>query len=127
LKTVEERIIDGVWDLLLGGVNFYLSEMDEAAPLLGKPSTGLSRFGVVPAVSLGSCEVSEEERVLRTECFLVSVEIRAAERLCWFYTYAVKRALSDDRTLGGVCADARFSRAVYEGGVKFVLKAAVEG
>jgi hypothetical protein len=100
--------------------------MDEAVPLLGKPSTGLSRFGVVPSVSLSDCESTEKERILRVECYSVSVEIKAAERLRWLYTHALKQVLADDRTLSGLCAEVKFSRSVYEGGVKFVLKAEVE-
>jgi hypothetical protein len=124
---IEERIIEAVWDLLTRGVNFYLADLDTVVKMLDRPEPGLmGKYGLRPEVVLKTCDAEERERVLRQEVFTVAVKINAAEMDCYFYTYGIKRALDDDRTMGGVAVDVQFSRCKYDGGVEFGLRVITE-
>jgi hypothetical protein len=127
VKTVEERILEVVWEVLTRRVNFYLGEMDAVVPFLEREGGGVyGRFGVRPVVALDDCESSEKERVLLVDAYTVSVDIKAPERDCWFYTHALRCALREDLTLNGIAAEVKFKRTTYKDGVCFGLKVIVE-
>jgi hypothetical protein len=114
MKTIEETIIGAVWELLLGAVNFYLSETDEfIQPLERGDERGLGHCGVCPRVELTGAEGTEKERLLLCEVYLVTVTIKAPVRDCYFYTHAIKAALRDDETLGGVAESVLFAKKQY--------------
>jgi hypothetical protein len=127
VKTIEEKSVDAVWDVLTRRVNFYLGEMDAVVPFLERDSAGkYGRFGVRPVVGLLDCESSEKERVLMVDAYTVSVDIKAPVRDCWFYTHALRCALREDLTLNGIAAEVKFKRTTYKDGVCFGLKVIVE-
>ena len=68
-----------------------------------------------PVISLSSCELTEKERVIRQEAYLLSVafempDMLESEYCCYVYSAAFCMALRDNPALGGVA-----DRAVVTG------------
>jgi hypothetical protein len=133
---IEETILNSVKMIFLGRVNELLGEVEFMIPPIefgqsgytglpgefrqGRNSMSLplgGHYAITPAVVLAECERSEKERVIRLDCFTVSVSFACCgefgERNCYAYAAAVDRALGEDPTLGGVASRAELAGKKY--------------
>jgi hypothetical protein len=107
MKTNEEMLLEMTAELLSGGVNFYLNELDETVPLFeidGQHKLGA--YGVKPDIDISDCELSEKERVIRLQAYTLTITfcVKSFEhkRLLYIYAYAIEKAIACDPTFGGV-------------------------
>ena len=103
---IETRILGGIRGLLAGRVNEILREMESAVPVV--------EFGdydgdgsVIPVITLGSCERTEKERIIRLAAYMLTItfslpDTPESELYCYAYSGAFSRAIYDNPTLGGV-------------------------
>ena len=103
---IEARIIGAVRVLLTRRVNEILGDWEFAIPVIefGDYSGGDS---VVPVISLGLCERTEKERIIRLDAYSLTItislpEMPESESYCYAYSGAISKALKDDPTLGGI-------------------------
>jgi hypothetical protein len=118
LKTIEEKILGGVLELLLTGVNGVLAEIDDDVPPVERP--GAAR-PCRCAVELAAAERTEKERIVRLDAYAVKVTFYGSEADCYRYGYALNKAVEADWTLGALAESVCFERKVYKktaGGVK---------
>jgi hypothetical protein len=117
MKTVEERIIGAVWELLLCGVNEVLGSIDDDVPLLERRGSAIAgdyaKRPVSGSVGLVKVERTEKERIVRLDAYRVVVTINASERDCYRYAYALEKAIENDVTPGGVAENVLFEKKVY--------------
>jgi hypothetical protein len=103
---IEQRIIGAVKGILTGRVNELLGSIEYVIPLV--------EFGnydgpsvVMPTLSIGTCEQTEKERIIRFSAYTLAISFDVPENPdCelhgYIYAWAVCRALEQNRTLGGV-------------------------
>jgi hypothetical protein len=133
LKTIEEKILGGVWELLLTGVNGVLAGIDDDVPSVGHPSAARP---AVCAVELEAAERSEKERIARLDVYSVKVTFYGSVADCYRYAYALDEAVEADCTLGALAESVCFEKKVYKktsGGIRadgceavFTLKIIIE-
>jgi hypothetical protein len=103
---IETRIITAIRKLLTGRVNELLGEYEFHIPVIEFGNHGCG-YGMVPVISLSLCECSEKERIIRLEAYTVSIafllpETFESETQCYAYCGAVRQAIKEMPTLGGV-------------------------
>jgi hypothetical protein len=103
---VEQRIIEAVRGLLSGRVNELLGSVEYVIPLV--------EFGnydgpsvVLPTLSIGTCEQTEKERIIRLSAYTLTISFDVPENPdselhSYIYAWAVCRALEQNPTLGGI-------------------------
>ena len=103
---IEQQILQAVRELLTGKVNEILGELAFSIPLI---EFGNYRSGkvIVPVITLNTCEMTEKERIIRLDCYSMNItftfpDTQDAELHCYTYSDAVRKALEQDKTLGGV-------------------------
>ena len=105
-EFIEQRIITAVRRLLTGRVNELLSKTEYAIPLVefgGYEGTNV----VAPVITLGSCESTEKERIIRLDAYSLVIGVTFAETseselYCYAFAGTISRAFYDNPTLGGV-------------------------
>jgi hypothetical protein len=100
---------------------------DVVAPLEKANGEGLGHVGVCPDVALNEVETTEKERIIRANAYLVTITIKAPVRDCYVYTFALRAALQDDITLGGIAAYIGFKKTNYKDGAIYTLHITTEG
>jgi hypothetical protein len=96
-KFIEEKIVDGVKELLTGRVNAILAEMEDTIPAIEFGS------GMEPVIELVQEETKEKDRVIGLEVYGLTVSFSlSGEWYGYAYTAAVHQALKTDHTLGGM-------------------------
>jgi hypothetical protein len=111
---IEQKIITVVRRLLTEKVNELLGDSDFQIPLI-EFSKYEGGSAVVPVISISSCEQTEKERIIRLDCYTLTIiftfpEAPESELNCYAYSGALGRAVFDNPTLGGVV-----NRAVITG------------
>jgi hypothetical protein len=103
---IEQQIITAVRGILTGRGNELLGSVEYVIPLF--------EFGdydgasvVVPALSIGMCELTEKERIIRLSAYSLTISINVPEHSdselhSYIYAWAVCRAVEQNPTLGGV-------------------------
>jgi hypothetical protein len=145
---IEEIVLNSVKKLLSGRVNELLRETEFMIPPIefgqgrNSPHKALGGYyAVSPEISLAGCERSEKERIVRMECFTVTVSFSCGgeygERNCYAYAASVAAALKEDPTLGGVADRAVLAGKKYsppkcagtgeEWGITLTLRITTEG
>jgi hypothetical protein len=105
---IEERIIDGVKELLTGRTNEILAEMEDAIPAI---ELGCA---MEPCIALVQGERHEKDRIVETEVYAVTVIFPiSGERDGYAYAAAINQALETDHTLGGAADWVVVSRKKY--------------
>ncbi|GHV80628.1 hypothetical protein AGMMS49944_24190 [Spirochaetia bacterium] len=95
-KFIEEKIVDGVKELLTGRVNAILMEMEDTIPLIELGG------GMTPEIVLVQGETKEKDRIIGVEVYALTVSFPiSGERYGYAYAAAVHQALKEDHTLGG--------------------------
>jgi hypothetical protein len=104
MKTNEEVLIEMTEKLLGGAANDYLSEFDVAIPLFEvEGSRQLVCFGVRPEIEISECELTEKERVIKSEAYTLKITFQnKSKNLIYYYAYAIQRAIDDDVSFGGI-------------------------
>jgi hypothetical protein len=121
---IEEIVLNSVKKLLAGRVNELLGEAEFMIPPseFGKgqnsPRKALGGYyAVSPEISLTGCERSEKERIVRMECFTVTVSFSCGgeygERTCYAYAGAMAAALLENPTMGGIASRAELTGKKY--------------
>jgi len=132
MMTIEERVLDGIWALLLGDVNEALVGLQRQVALFERRRGGsLGGFGCQAEVALLDVERTEKERFLKIDAFTVTVEFAASLPDCYVYAWALDEALRQDATLGGLVDNVVFvsRRYLKEGpgnNAQFKLRVIVE-
>ena len=103
---IEQRIIDAVRRLLSGRVIELLHDMQFSIPLL--------EFGdycdnsvIVPVITLASSERTEKERIILLDAYSLTItfnipETPESELYCYAYAAVVEKAITEDKSLGGI-------------------------
>ena len=114
---VELQIISAVRELLTVKVNEIIEKWDVFFPLveIGSYKGGAA---VNAVYLLSSCERSEKERIINIDCYSLTVnfsvpETADSELYCYAYGNAFDKALSLDKTLGGVVDCATITSTKY--------------
>jgi hypothetical protein len=95
-KFIEEKIVDGVKELLTGRVNAILADSEDVIPPIEFEG------GVEPVIELVQGETEEKDRVIGVEVYGLTVSFPlSGERHGYAYAAAVHKALKTDHTLGG--------------------------
>jgi hypothetical protein len=107
MKTNEEMLLEMTAELLSGGVNFYLNELDETVPLFEiEKCRSLGGYGVKADIDISECELSDKERIIKLQAYTLTITfcVKGFEhkRLLYIYAYAIEKAIADDPTFGGV-------------------------
>jgi hypothetical protein len=98
-KFIEEKIVDGVKELLTGRVNAILAEMEEMEDTIPPIEFG---GGMTPEIVLVQGEQNEKDRIIGVEVYGLTVSFPlSGERYMYAYAAAVHKALKTDHTLGG--------------------------
>ncbi len=111
-EFIEIRILNVIRELLKGRVNELLSEIEYNVPLI-EFSAYESSSVIVPVIEFTSCEQTEKERILRLDVYSLTItfplpetssltEPSDSELICYVYSAAVYRAISEDITLDGI-------------------------
>jgi hypothetical protein len=139
---IEEIVLNSVKSLLSGPVNGLLEGMKFMIPPIEFAHKALGGFyAACPEIALSACERSEKERIIRLECFTVTVSFTCfgefGERNCYAYAGAVAAALKEDPTLGGTVDRAELTGKKYnppkcpgtgaEWGITLTLRLTTEG
>ncbi len=103
---VEDEILTAIRELLVGRVNELLGEVLLHIPLV-EFSDYEGRDVVVPVISLSGCERSEKERIIKVDAYSMTItfsvpDSEESELYCYAYSGAVRKAVDEDVTLGGV-------------------------
>jgi hypothetical protein len=132
MKTNEEMLLEMTAELLSGGVNYYLNEIDETVPLFEiEGQRKLGAYGVKPDIDVSDCELSEKERVIKLQAYTLTITfcVKGFEhkRLLYIYAYAIEKAIGDDPTFGGVADRVALTHKKYSGEqVVITLRATLE-
>jgi hypothetical protein len=116
VETVEMRLLGALRGLLTGRVNELLGEMElPVPPVEPGPRNGAA---VVPVISLGTCERTEKERVIRLDAYSVTItfpapESELSELFCYAYALAFDKALALNPALGGIASGAVITGKKY--------------
>jgi hypothetical protein len=95
-KFIEEKIVDGVKELLTEKVNAILMEMEDTIPLIELGG------GMEPGIALVQGERTEKDRIIGVEVYAVSISFPLKDgQYCYAYAAAVHQSLKEDHTLGG--------------------------
>jgi hypothetical protein len=114
---IEQNIITAIKRLLTGRVNEILGEAQFTAPVIEFGShSGMTT--IYPVISLSTCERTEKERLIKQEAYTLTItfeiqETQDSHLLCYAFSAAISKALSDDPTLGGVADRATVSGKKY--------------
>jgi hypothetical protein len=105
MKTIEERLIEMVNELLSSTVNFYLSEMEEFVPLVEIESPGkLGNYGVCPTIELSEAARTDKDRIVRADAYTLTITFvltsQNNKRDVYCYAAALESAINDDPTFG---------------------------
>jgi hypothetical protein len=103
---IEQQIIDAVKKLLTERVNELLGELQYNIPLV-EFGNYTGDTGVVPVISLASCERTEKERIILLDAYSLTItfivpETQESELFCYAYSNAVKKAVQENPTLNGI-------------------------
>jgi hypothetical protein len=114
---IEENMVWGVKNLLLGRVNEVLGEAEFFVPPV-EFSRYRGRDVAVPAIGLAAGERTEKERMVRAEVYSLTIDFAVAEhpegeRRCYAYAAAVGVAVGEDPTLGGAVDRAELTGKRY--------------
>ena len=114
---IEQQILNAVRRLLAGRVNELLGEFDFIIPLI-EYTEYCGTSSVTPVILLSSCERTEKERIINIDCYSLSVifsipETVDSELYCYAYSNAFDKALSLDKTLGGIVECATITNRKY--------------
>jgi hypothetical protein len=113
----EEAIVDAVKKMLTGRVNDLLEEMPYPIPAI-EFSGYRGAETICPLVVLSSCERTEKERLIYLDAYSMMIaftlpESRESELYSYTYAAAVKKAVLENPTLGGVLDRAVIARCKY--------------
>ncbi len=113
----EEKIISAVKQLLSGRVNELLGEVLLHIPLV-EFSDYAGRDVVVPVISLSGCERSEKERIIKIDAYSLTItftvpDSEESELYCYAYSAALRKAVDENVTLGGVVDKTVITRKKY--------------
>jgi hypothetical protein len=103
---IEQQIIEAVQKLLTGRGNELLGKIEYVIPLVEFGNYGGASV-VVPTLSIGTCELTEKERIIRLSAYSLTISINVPENSdselhSYIYAWAVCRAMEQNPTLGGV-------------------------
>jgi len=114
---VELQIISAIRELLTVKVNKIIEKWDFFLPLveIGKYS---GSNVVNPIIFLSSCEQTEKERIIKIDSYSLTItftvpETPDCELYCYGYSNAFDKALSLDKTLGGIVQCATITGTKY--------------
>jgi len=114
---IELQIIEAVKKLLTVKVNEIIEKWDVFFPLVEVSNyKGTSAINAVYLLS--SCERTEKERIINIDCYSLSVNFSVPETVdselyCYAYGNAFDKALSLDKTLGGIVECATITATKY--------------
>jgi hypothetical protein len=136
MKTIEEKILGGVWELVLNGVNDALESIDDDVPAVERRGDCLAgdyvKRRMNGTVGMKAVQRTEKERIVRLDAYAVEVTFNASLEDCYRYAYALDKAIEADATLGGLADRVLFVKKVYNKGIYgceavFSLRVTVEG
>jgi hypothetical protein len=95
-RYIEEKIVDGVKELLTGRVNAILADSEDVIPAIEFGG------GKTPEIVLVQGEQNEKDRIIGVDVYSLTVSFPiSGERHGYAYAAAVHKALKADHTLGG--------------------------
>jgi len=114
---VELQILSAVRELLTVNVNEILEKWNDFFPLV-EFSNYRGSSAIVPIITLSTCEQTEKERIIKIDCYSVTIsfvipETPDSELYCYAYSNAFDKALSLDKTLGGIAECATITSRKY--------------
>ncbi|MCL2441066.1 MAG: hypothetical protein FWD14_04950 [Treponema sp.] len=114
---IELQIISAVSKLLTVKVNEIIGNWNFFFPLVEIGKYNGSNV-VNPVISLSSCEQTEKERIIKIDSYSLTItftvpETPDCELYCYGYSNAFDKALSLDKTLGGIVQCATITGTKY--------------
>ena len=104
-NSVEQIIVAAIQALLSGKVNELLQKYHFFVPPIQFGNFSLSKHTVSPTISLSAHELTEKERIARLNIYIVTIRFtfhQQNELYCYAYARTIRKAITDDPTLGGV-------------------------
>jgi len=114
---IELQIIEAVKKLLTVNVNEIIEKWNFFLPLV-EISSYSGGSAIVPVITLSSCEQTEKERIIKIDSYSLTIsfsipETSDSELYCYAYSNAFDKALSLDKTLGGIAECATITNRKY--------------
>jgi len=114
---IELQIIEAVKKLLTINVNEIIEKWKVFIPLV-EISNYKGGSAINAVYLLSSCERTEKERIINIDCFSLTVHFSVPENpdselYCYAYGNAFDKALSLDKTLGGIVECATITSTKY--------------
>ena len=114
---IEEKIINAVKNLFTVQVNEILNNWNFLIPLFEFSDYG-GLSAITPVISISSCEQTEKERIIKIDAYSMVITINVpetndSELFCYGYKSAFDKALSLDKTLGGIVTCATITNTKY--------------
>ncbi|MCL2722429.1 MAG: hypothetical protein FWD47_13955 [Treponema sp.] len=116
-NLIELQIIEAIKKLLTFNVNEILEKWNFFLPLV-EISKYSGSSTIVPVITLSSCEQTEKERIIKIDSYSMTIsfsipETSDSELYCYAYSNAFDKALSLDKTLGGIAECATITNRKY--------------
>lgn len=104
-NVIEIQILEAVKKLVSGRVNEIINDWQENLPVI-EFGNYQSANVITPVIALVSCEKTEKDRIIRLDCYTLTISFSITdtddnECNCYVMVAAIIRAFCEDPTLGG--------------------------